>query len=122
MVNRTGVEVHVHVDSPVPVGSHHVFGQVGENLEPAGVAALFAQRLGAFPQVTRARVLGPVHAVAEPHDALAVVQLVTRVLFRVLGVADFYRHLHYFFGGAAVGRAFQRTHRAGDGGVQRRVG
>ena len=51
-----------------------------------------------------------------------VVELVASVLFRVLRVADFHGHLHDFFGGAAVGRAFERTHRAGHRGVQRRVG
>ena len=61
---------------------------------------------------------GFIDAVSESHNAAAFAAQIAHIVFGVGFVADFHRHLHNLFGGAAVRRSFENADAGGNGAVE----
>src|SRR5919204_2732558 len=68
IVDRAGVEIDVHTDAYGGIRLHRLL-QLREDLEPARLAFALRQPFRAFTHMPRPWIFGPIHPMAEAHDA-----------------------------------------------------
>ena len=117
MIRGGTEEIHIWIN---PLGSHfglHDVLNLGGHFVKALIPRVSCNLLGERLQVTSARVVRLVDAVAEAHDPVLAGEALLDVRLHVVHGANFIEHVHHFFIGAAVQRTLQCANGRSDGAV-----